>query len=349
MKRPDREINIFNLSMLDVMTGALGAVMIVMIVLLTQKIGVESMSCQDLKAELVETSSRLAEATEELSLSRKELSQNRGDPAETVEKMSRAAKMMDSLGKSYNNTITKIQQVSRQLFRTPDDAENIISFKIPSKIVMVIDLSGSMSSNNNKYNEDRLSQIKAALKMYIAAMDDRYWLDIVYFPAFAENINSRRCSDFKVKPDLAPGCRTFEFRDEAYDSSKLTCYKYGYFEGRLVNIVDESVKHAFYRKIDCLQPYHDTPTREAIEFVLTNPAYSDSEGIILYSDGEPDYLRKKIATKEQFLNSIKKMNSSNRKIFTVGVGAEFANNEDTDAVDFLKKLAEQNQGFYIGF
>ena len=42
MKRHNRDISIFNLSMLDVMTGALGAVMIVMIVLLTQKIGVES-------------------------------------------------------------------------------------------------------------------------------------------------------------------------------------------------------------------------------------------------------------------------------------------------------------------
>ena len=43
------------------------------------------------------------------------------------------------------------------------------------------------------------------------------------------------------------------------------------------------------------------------------------------------------------------MNTSNKKIFTVGVGTEFANNEATEAVEFLKKLAEQNGGFYIGF
>ena len=44
MKRSRKEVVIFNLSMLDVMTGALGAVMVVTIVLLTQKIGAEEES-----------------------------------------------------------------------------------------------------------------------------------------------------------------------------------------------------------------------------------------------------------------------------------------------------------------
>ena len=44
MKRPSREINSFNISMLDTISGALGAVMILMLILLTQKIGVESSS-----------------------------------------------------------------------------------------------------------------------------------------------------------------------------------------------------------------------------------------------------------------------------------------------------------------
>jgi hypothetical protein len=43
------------------------------------------------------------------------------------------------------------------------------------------------------------------------------------------------------------------------------------------------------------------------------------------------------------------MNKSEKKIFTVGVGTEFRNQEDSEAVDFLKQLAAQNKGFYIGF
>ncbi len=43
------------------------------------------------------------------------------------------------------------------------------------------------------------------------------------------------------------------------------------------------------------------------------------------------------------------MNRSDKKIFTVGVGTEFRKQEDSEAVDFLKELAVQNRGFYIGF
>ncbi|MFW5709887.1 MAG: hypothetical protein ACOCXW_00305 [Bacteroidota bacterium] len=349
MKRPNREITIFNLSMLDVMTGALGAVLIVMIVLLTQKIGIESMTCQDLKTELIETSDKLADATAELSEARKALEARRDDPAETVEKMSRVSKLMESISKTYNNTISRISSVSKQLFTPSDDSEKLLTFKIPAKVVMLIDLSGSMAPANNKYEEDRLSQIKAALKMIIAAMDERYWIDIVYFPAFSENIDSDKCKDFKILPPLSQACKKFEFRDEAYDNTELSCYKYGYLEGKLTNIYNEEIKHSFYRKIDCLRSYHDTPTWEALEFVLTHPDYKDAEGIILYSDGEPDYIRKNTGTREELLESVKKMNTLNKQIFTVGVGTEFANNEATEAVDFLKKLAEQNEGFYIGF
>jgi hypothetical protein len=73
-----------------------------------------------------------------------------------------------------------------------------------------------------------------------------------------------------------------------------------------------------------MKAYHDTPTKEAIEFVLSSSRYTAAEGIILFSDGEPDVLRKKILTLEQFLSNIKKMNTTDKKIFTVGIGKEFA-------------------------
>jgi len=63
MKRPNREINSFSISMLDTISGALGAVMILILILLTQKIGVESMTCQDVKSELITSSDELAKTS----------------------------------------------------------------------------------------------------------------------------------------------------------------------------------------------------------------------------------------------------------------------------------------------
>jgi hypothetical protein len=347
MKRPNREINIFNLSMLDTMTGALGAVMIIMILLLTQKIGGESMSCQDVKSELIETSGTLSSTADELERTRAELQRYREARPESVEKISALTRIINATVENVRGTLKKISDLKTQIMQTQDD--ELVSFKIPHRIVMVVDLSGSMASENNRYNEDRLSQVKAALKMFIAAMDERYQIDVVFFPAFRENVDSQQCPGFTVKPDPEPACGKYERRDDAYDDASLACYKYGYFEGGLKKISTEEDKTSFYRRIACLKPYHDTPTETAMEFILRGGKYREAEGIILFSDGQPDAIRKKKMGRDALLKKIKDMNDSNKKIFTVGIGAEFRNREDNEAVDFLKKLAEQNNGFYIGF
>jgi len=349
MKRPGREINIFNLSMLDVITGAFGAIMVLMIILLTQKIGIESMTCQDLKSELMTASSELSKTTAELEEARKELQKYQGKHPETIDRVSAITRIINSTADKFTVTLQKIAEIKKEMFSSPREAEALITYKIPYKIVMLLDLSGSMAPQNNKYKEDRLSQVKAAVKMLIAAMNESYWMDIVYFPSFSENINRTVYPDFRVQPKPGPECMSYESRDEAYDKSRLTCYKYGYFEGKLINIISEKEKIGFYKKIACLDPYHDTPTEAVLEFVLSATAYADAEGIILFSDGQPDSIRKKTTTREKLLASIKKMNRKGKKIFTVGVGTEFRNQEDSEAVEFLKELAAQNNGFYIGF
>ncbi len=349
MKRPGREITIFNLSMLDVITGALGAIMVLMIILLTQKIGIESMTCQDVKSELVTAAAELSKTTAELEEARKELQKYQGKRPETIDKISTVTRIINSTADKLSGTLKKIAELKKEIFRPSPEAEALITYKIPYKIVMLLDLSGSMAPQNNKYREDRLSQVKAAVKMLIAAMNESYWMDIVYFPAFSENINRTMYPDFRMLPKPGRDCLAYDSRDEAYDKPRLSCYKYGYFEGKLVNMISEKEKIGFYKKIACLDPYHDTPTEAVLEFVLTTGTYADAEGIILFSDGQPDSLRKKIMTKEKLLASIKKMNRAGKKIFTVGIGTEFRNQEDSEAVDFLKELAAQNNGFYIGF
>ncbi|MBN2038608.1 MAG: VWA domain-containing protein [Spirochaetes bacterium] len=350
MRRPNRDFNIFNISMLDVMTGALGAVMIIMIVLLTQKIGEESMSCQDIKEELTATTEKLIESNNELKKTKEELQKKTAADKETADKVFNITGIIDATADKVKLTIDKISDLKKELFQsTPQADEDVMAFRIPKKIVMIIDLSGSMAPENNKYNEDRLSQVKAALKMFIAGMDREYYIDIVFFPAFEENINRKIFPDFKIKPEISAECKAYDMRDEAYDNQALTCYKYGYFEGNLKRVLSEEDKYEFYKKIACLKAYHDTPTKAALDFVLTDNRYKDAQGVILFSDGQPDSIRKKQSTKDELLEYIKEKNSSGKKIFTVGIGAEFRNQEDTLAVDFLKKLAARNNGFYIGF
>ena len=111
--------------------------------------------------------------------------------------------------------------------------------------------------------------------------------------------------DFRIKPAPGTECKSFEMRDEAYDDTSLTCYKYGYLEGGLKKIESERDKYGFYKKIECLQAYHDTPTKDVLEFVLTGGKYADAEGIILFSDGQPDSLRKKRMSKKSLLKYIR--------------------------------------------
>ena len=190
-----------------------------------------------------------------------------------------------------------------RLFKTTDGTGELIAFKIPHKIVMVIDLSGSMAAENNKYKEDRLSQVKAALKMFIAAMDERYWIDIVFFPAFSENINKEIYPGFVMKPG-PERCRGYELRDEAYDNPALTCYKYGYFEGKLVNVFLKTRNRTFTKRSPASSRIM-TPRLRPLKFVLTGDTYKDAAGIILFSDGQPDSIKKKTLTKDALLKKIK--------------------------------------------
>ncbi len=348
MRKFNRDFNIFNLSMLDVMTGALGAVLVIMVVLLSQKIGVESESCQDIKSELMVTTSELISIKEELIKTREELQRQKPDKNTAYEKIVSITSLIKQNITSLSSTVETIKQIKINFTSMPGE-KGVMAFKIPKSVVMLVDLSGSMSADNNDDHEDRLSQVKAAIKMYIASMDQEYKIDIVFFPGFKENIDSNICKNFTIKPEADKACLSYERRDDAYDNESLACYKYGFMEGELKQLVSENDKYYFYQKVSCMKPYHDTPTKQALEFVFTSKRYTTAEGIILFSDGEPDVLKKKIMTLNQFLASIKKMNSTDKKIFTVGIGKEFRNNSDTIAVKFLRGLAEQNDGFFLGF
>ena len=361
MQRKNREVTIFNLSMLDVMTGALGAVMIIMIVLLTQKIGAEE---DKSPTKLTKNADSLTKNAQELTQKAIELKKQDKDNKEEAEKLIKKANELSQ--KALKLTQKAIEITKQKLFLKKWEEElkkreeavkkkeqelkvkpqkvveggGKVGFKIPKKVVLMIDLSGSMVENPD--HENRMDQVRAGLKMMIATMSNKSKVDIVFFPAFANLKKTPQCQALYTPPQE---CKTMK-KHIAYKKEDINCYKYGTFNGKLVSLDNDNIKYDFYKKISCLEANWNTPTIPALKYVLKN--YKDAEGIILYSDGTPDAL-KNGKTVDELVNEIKALNTDNKKIYTIGVGSEFRENKNTPAVNFLKKLAKENNGHFVGF
>lgn len=364
MRRARKEVVIFNLSMLDVMTGALGAVLTIVIVLLTQKISIEEESSPIKLAEsataLTDKALQLqreAVANKDAALQKKarEIADNAKDVASRMAEMTSGYAVLEKKEAQLKAREQNLEELKKQLealkkqLSAPDTKPaDSVGFNIPKRVLFVLDLSGSMLAQNNRYKEDRISQVKAALKMFVAGMDAQNQIDLVFFPAFKKNVDGA-CKDFVLQPSVDSKCLEFERMDDAYDDSSLACYKYGYFSGQLQPMVSDRQKYEFYQKLACLDAYHATPTKSALEFALDHPEYQNAQGIILFSDGEPDAIKEGRQTVDGLVKAITSKNGGKKRVFTVGVGKEFREQSKTKAVAFLKQLAEQNNGFFLGF
>ncbi len=361
MQRRNKEVTIFNLSMLDVMTGALGAVMIIMIVLLTQKIGAEE---DKSPTKLSQNADSLAKNAEKLTQKAIELQkkdkESQKETKELIKKATELSKKAIELTKKaleitkqkiflkeWEDELKKreeaVKKKEKELKVKPKkivESGGKVGFKIPKKVVLMIDLSGSMTDNPD--HENRMDQVRAGLKMMIATMSNESKVDIVFFPTFANLKDTPKC---KALYKIPAECKS-KRRDLAYKDKNMNCYKYGSFNGKLISLDNDNVKYDFYKKISCLKANWNTPTIPALKYVLEN--YKDAEGVIIYSDGTPDAMKDGKSANE-LVAEVKSLNKDNKKIYTIGVGSEFRNNRNTPAVNFLKKLASDNNGHFVGF
>ena len=141
--RKRRDINVFSISFLDLLSGALGAVIILYVALPKNNISeaplkdpVQEMIQKDLQI----TQSKLLSAQKEINSLKEELTQQK-DPT----------------------------PVSSKKFD--------VGFKFKGRnIVFIIDTSYSMTE------EDRMGQVKAGLKMLLTSLPSDYQVDVVQFP-----------------------------------------------------------------------------------------------------------------------------------------------------------------------
>jgi Mg-chelatase subunit ChlD len=157
MRPRNRTIDIFNISMLDVLSGALGAFLLIMLVLM-----------------------RFHEprVTEENTRLREELAQTRAKAA-TAD--ARIAEQAAALREAQQRAQAAEAQSSEATARVQNLEQRLGIALKETEIVFVLDVSGSMRLNNPD-KEDRMTQVVSGIKMLVAMMSSAYSIDVVYFP-----------------------------------------------------------------------------------------------------------------------------------------------------------------------
>lgn len=278
--RKRRQIELFSLSFLDLISGALGAVIILYVAIPKNK-------PIDVKEDIVKESLKkdIASSREKIEELKKELEEAKKQIAASTKVESAVPVQVD-------------QPVSGGL-----DAD--IGFKFKGKsIVFIIDTSLSM------IEEDRMSQVKAGIKMLLTSLPGAFKVEIVQFPL----------------GERAPFRSMWGVQKEFQGVNRMDAFDFIY----------------------SLRPQGGTPTRDTLMFVLKN--YENVSDIVLLTDGAPTYHNSnKKDDIYEILRLVRENNPTKVQINTIGVGSNFLKDKTSEQYKFLSLLSSENNGFFVGF
>lgn len=281
MKRR-REISLFSISFLDILSGALGAVIILYVALPKTK-PVEEIPVNNMEKVILEGQL-----------------QSRQKEIQSLEKMlgEAAAKIKD--------LEAKLSAIPKEEPKPDPSATDLdVGFKFKGKdLVFIIDTSYSMTE------DDRMGGVKAGLKMLLTSLSANYYVDVVQFP-FGTRAPFRTLWGTIKKTNPKNRADAMEF-------------------------------------IYSLKPNGGTPTREVLLHVLRN--YADLTDIVLLTDGAPSlHNSNKKDDAEDILRTVQSANTRKVQINTIGVGSHIIRDQESEEYQFLKRLSQQNNGFFVGF
>lgn len=160
--RQRKSIDVFNISFLDLLSGALGAVIILFIVV--PKNEAPNIEEPEQKEVCVDNSQALSSCQ---SLAK--------DQKKVINELTNQLKDATKLAAAKIEKKEVKQEVTQS-------SSNDVGFNFKGKrIAFLIDVSGSMAT------DDRIGEVKAGLKMLIASMGKDYYVDIIYFPHLKES------------------------------------------------------------------------------------------------------------------------------------------------------------------
>lgn len=279
-----REINAFSISFLDLLSGALGAVIILYVAIPKniQKIEVPQI---DLEKNVVKQDNQILKE----------------QVTEAQKKISELQKQLAELQK-----VKDVPSNENQKEETKAEGPNLdVGFKFKGRrVVFLVDASQSME------REDRMGQVRAGLKMLLTSMPSSFEIEIIQFPFGMR-------APFKTLWGVPTAAKKFN-KIDAFD---------------------------FLARIN---PNGSTPTRDALLFVLNN--YENISDIVLLTDGVPTFHNSnKKDDIYDILSAVRELNSKKIQINTVGVGTNFLSDQTSDQYKFLSLLAEETNGFFVGF
>lgn len=311
-----KEINVFNIAFLDLISGALGAVIILYVAVPKH----ESKEMVDEKkySEVIEEKEKLQSQLSETDKKIKELEEKIQSIEEEKEKLVSKHKEKIEEAKKAIEKVEKIQEEQSQKMSSKDNEEDedktskgikAVGFDFKGKsLVFIIDVSGSMESNN------LIGEVKAGLKMLVTSLTKEYKVDVVFFP---DGVNNN----------------------------------YRALWGRTKSVTKEN-KDDVYTFLRGLIPFGATPTREVLHYALDQ--YPEATDIVLLSDGAPS--KPNSTSTDSIEDIVTEVTKKNKKlndvqINTLGVGPDFrfGRRESSKLYQFLNKLAEENGGFFHGF
>lgn len=155
-----RDINAFNISFLDLLSGALGAVIILFVAVpkAKQETPKPSPPSQEIKLKAKNQALQAQIKSMEIKL------------AEIKKKVPTAAPIVDKIVEVKEKPVEPVEV-------RPGILDVDVGFKFKGKrIVFLIDVSGSMRT------QDKIGQVKAGLKMLITSMPKDYQIDVIQFP-----------------------------------------------------------------------------------------------------------------------------------------------------------------------
>jgi Mg-chelatase subunit ChlD len=274
--RKRRQIELFSLSFLDLISGALGAVIILYVAIPKNKpveTPKEDIVKETLKQELATSKEKIEELQKKL--------------------------------EEANRKIAAIPAPVKTDEPVPGGLDADIGFKFKGKnIVFLIDTSLSM------VEEDRMSQVKAGLKMLLTSLPGTYKIEIVQFPL----------------GERAPFRSMWGTTKEFSGMNRMDSFDFVY----------------------SLRPLGGTPTRDTLMFVLQN--YENISDIVLLTDGAPTYHNSnKRDDIYEILRLVRENNPNKVQINTIGVGSNFLKDKTSDQYKFLNLLSTENGGFFVGF
>lgn len=175
-----KEINVFNIAFLDLISGALGAVIILYVAVPKNDPGVVD------QKELQKISEQKEQVEKELSTTNKKIK-------ELEEKIKSIQDEKDKIVEEHQERIEKAKKALEKAeeFSSKEDEQEVekssegikaVGFDFKGKkLVFLIDVSGSMENNN------LIGEVKAGLKMLITSLTKEYEVDVVFFPDGVEN------------------------------------------------------------------------------------------------------------------------------------------------------------------